>query len=83
MVGAWRGASLVCLVITLGDMDTLPVVTNDALSDALIRRLIGRDDPIIFDIGCHDGGHTRWFLDLFPKARVHGFEPDVPAIARF
>lgn len=45
--------------------------------------LLGRDDPVILDVGCNDGIHTLMFLRLFPQARVFCFEPDPRARERF
>lgn len=45
--------------------------------------LLGRPDPLILEIGANDGTHTRAFLDLFPRARIHAFEPDARARRRF
>lgn len=53
-----------------------PPVTDGKLEGAELVRLIGREDPVILDIGCNDGFHTNWFLELFAQARVYSFEPD-------
>lgn len=45
--------------------------------------LLGREDPVILDVGCNDGSHTLKFLQLFPRARVFCFEPDPRARERF
>jgi FkbM family methyltransferase len=33
------------------------------------------DEPIVFDVGFHDGASTREILRIRPKARVTGFDP--------
>jgi FkbM family methyltransferase len=53
------------------------------ISEDELKSCIGKDNPIILDIGCNDGSHTLWFLRLFPAATVYSFEPDPRALARF
>lgn len=48
-----------------------------------LPELLGKDNPVILDIGCNDGSHTQRFLSLFKEARVYSFEPDPRAQARF
>ena len=48
-----------------------------------IRRLVGRDDPIIVEAGCNDGTDTELFLLAMPDARVICFECDPRPLARF
>jgi FkbM family methyltransferase len=45
--------------------------------------LLGRDDPVILDIGANDGSHTLEFLRLFERSRVYAFEPDPRALESF
>ena len=59
------------------------VVTPGHFAVAELPALLTRRDPLILEIGANDGTHTRAFLDLFPQARVHAFEPDARARARF
>ncbi len=47
------------------------------------RTLLGRDDPVIIEVGCHDGSDTQGFLDTFSGCRIHCFEPDPRAIQQF
>lgn len=61
----------------------LPALTEGGLEDAELLRLIGRDDPVILDIGCNDGFHSQWFLELFARSRVYAFEPDPRAAKAF
>jgi FkbM family methyltransferase len=53
------------------------------ISKELIYRTVDKPDPTILDIGCNDGRHTLWFLQMFKKPRVFCFEPDPRAISRF
>jgi 2-O-methyltransferase len=61
----------------------LPPVTDGNLEGAELVRLIGRADPVILDVGCNDGFHTNWFLELFAGSRVYAFEPDPRAVKLF
>ncbi|HEX8030504.1 MAG TPA: FkbM family methyltransferase [Vicinamibacterales bacterium] len=45
--------------------------------------LLGKNDPVILEIGCNDGAHTLNFLRLFGDATIYAFEPDPRARARF
>lgn len=45
--------------------------------------LLGTAAPVILEVGCNDGTHTRRFLDVFPEARIYCFEPDGRARRRF
>ena len=60
-----------------------PPVTPGVLGAQELRRLVGKPDPVILDIGCNDGTHTLMFLSLFERARVYAFEPDPRARRRF
>lgn len=60
----------------------LPILPG-TITQEEIRRLLGKDDPVILDVGANDGGDSRAFLESFPRARVYAFEPDPRAIRRF
>jgi len=64
-------------------LEDLPEITTIAIQRTDLLRLVTRRNPVILDIGCNDGGHTNWFLDIFPGARVYSFEPDPRACRRF
>lgn len=64
-------------------MQPLPPVTDQLLDEATLKRIVGRPDPLILEVGCNDGHDTKMFLELFPKGRVHAFEPDPRPRARF
>jgi FkbM family methyltransferase len=53
------------------------------LSVEEIRQLVGRDDPVILEIGANVGQTTLDFLRVMPRARIYCFEPDPRAIAQF
>lgn len=61
----------------------VPQVTYDELAPAEIRRLVGRPDPNILELGCNDGGHTERFLEVFDRPTIYCFEPDPRACDRF
>lgn len=60
-----------------------PIITPGSIQDKTLIELLGRQDPVILDIGCNEGQHTQWFLDLFNEARVYSFEPDPRARKRY
>lgn len=41
-----------------------------------VCELLGRDDPVILEIGAHHGEDTMRFLETFPRGMVYAFEPD-------
>ncbi|MFL5915685.1 MAG: FkbM family methyltransferase [Gaiellaceae bacterium] len=53
------------------------------LSKSEIHELVGRDDPLILEIGCNDGGDTLEFLAEFRGCRIHCFECDPRPIREF
>ncbi|MDH5719776.1 MAG: FkbM family methyltransferase [Spirochaetia bacterium] len=63
-----------------GLIDTITQGKREALTMAELIRLLNKDNPVILDIGCNDGGHTKHFLENFNKAEVYSFEPDNRAI---
>ena len=54
-----------------------------ALSAAEIRQRVGKDDPIIIEVGANCGQTTIDLLQAIPGATIHAFEPDPRAIAKF
>ena len=46
---------------------------QDALAD--VRSIHGGDIECVFDVGAHVGQSAAEFLDAFPRARIHSFEP--------
>lgn len=59
--------------MTLGNVEEHPLGFNTKL---LVKSLLGKDDPVILEIGCNDGSDTQEFLDTFPGIRLYCFEPD-------
>jgi FkbM family methyltransferase len=60
-----------------------PSTSQDPLTFDQIKKMVGRDDPVILDVGSNDGSHTNKFLETFPGASVYSFEPDPRAIAKW
>jgi 2-O-methyltransferase len=56
---------------------------SSTISKEQIAQLVGKPDPVIVEIGCNDGTHTQWFLEIFSNPVVHCFEPDPRACRRF
>jgi FkbM family methyltransferase len=40
------------------------------------KEIIKRNNPIILDIGTHNGEHSIMFSDLFPEGKIFAFEAD-------
>lgn len=40
------------------------------------RMLLGRMDPVIFDVGGHRGESLEFFKSIFPQSEIYSFEPD-------
>ncbi|MHC5673024.1 FkbM family methyltransferase [Nostoc sp.] len=59
------------------------MITPGIIDLTYFKDLIGKDNPVILDIGCNDGSHTMKFLELFNEAKVYSFEPDSRAIERY
>jgi 2-O-methyltransferase len=55
----------------------------DLISKSTIRELVGRDDPLVLEIGCNDGTDTVDLLATLPRCRIHCFECDPRPISYF
>jgi len=49
---------------------------NKFTREKLLQKVIGKNNPIIFDIGAHEGQSILFFSKLFPDAFIYSFEPD-------
>lgn len=58
-------------------------IETNPLTHEEIKALIGKNTPVILEIGCNDGSDTLAFLNAMPGAKIYCFEPDPRAIARF
>lgn len=54
-----------------------------SLTAVEIHALVGRNDPVMLEIGCNDGTDTRRFLEEFPAIQIYCFEPDPRPRSRF
>ena len=45
--------------------------------DAAIRHQIKNENPIIFDVGAHEGESIQRFKKIFKSPQIHSFEPQV------
>ena len=61
---------------------TIPV-SYDPLNSGFLRQLLAKENPVILEIGCHNGSHTLWFLETFQNPTIHCFEPDPRATKQF
>jgi 2-O-methyltransferase len=68
--------------MTQGQDCGVPVRGADLMAGE-VRRLLGRDDPLIIEVGCNDGETTQQFLGVMPRATILCFEPDPRPLARF
>lgn len=58
-------------------------ISQGTLTAGEIKKLVGRDDPVIVEIGANNGQTTAELLSAMPGATIHAFEPDPRAIAKF
>jgi FkbM family methyltransferase len=58
-------------------------ITPGVLTAPEIRRLVGKDDPVIIEVGANCGQTTVELLRAMPGATIFAFEPDPRAIAKF
>jgi len=43
--------------------------------DKTIKSIVRKDNPVIFDVGGHNGGTIERFLKVYKKPEIHSFEP--------
>lgn len=53
------------------------------LAISRLTSLLGKDDPVIVEVGANDGQTTGEFLRTMPNCRIYCFEPDPRAIRKF
>ncbi len=60
-------------------------IHDNTLSKQAIKKLLQKENPIIFEIGCADGLDTLEFLKTFsnPNFKIYCFEPDPRNIESF
>jgi methyltransferase, FkbM family len=60
-----------------------PPLTPGEFDLNALPRLLGKEDPVILDIGCNHGDQTLEFLRLFKDSKVYAFEPGPRALDGF
>ena len=60
-----------------------PKIAPGEFELAGLPELIGKDNPVILDVGSNDGSATLEFLRLFREPKIYSFEPDPRALERF
>jgi 2-O-methyltransferase len=58
-------------------------ITAGAMSARDIRQCVGKEDPIIVEVGANCGQTTVEMLKEMPRATIYAFEPDPRAIEKF
>src|ERR1043165_3918927 len=53
------------------------------LGVSALKPLIGKDDPVIIEVGANVGQTTEEFLREMPGSKIFCFEPEPRAIAKF
>jgi 2-O-methyltransferase len=64
------------------DTSNFPI-TPGALTAPEIRQRVGKDDPVIIEVGANRGQTTAELLRVMPQVTIYAFEPDPRAIAKF
>jgi FkbM family methyltransferase len=59
------------------------ITSPHSIKVSFISRLVDREDPLILEIGCNDGGDTAKLVTEFPYGTVYAFEPDERPLRRF
>jgi len=58
-------------------------ITSGTLSADDIKLCVGKEDPVIIEVGANCGQTTVEILRAMPRATIYAFEPDPRAIAKF
>ncbi|MBU2562083.1 MAG: FkbM family methyltransferase [Nanoarchaeota archaeon] len=61
----------------------LEKVSPNGISKYEIKKLLNKKDPILLEIGAHDGADTISFLQIIEKAKLYCFEPNPKATLKF
>lgn len=64
------------------DFADFPITAGDLSGDE-IKLCVGKEDPVIIEVGANRGQTTVEMLRAMPRATIHAFEPDPRAIAIF
>ena len=60
-----------------------PIIEEYDITSEKIKSLLLKENPVIIEIGCHDGENTEWFATKFSQPTIHCFEPDPRALQKF
>lgn len=52
------------------------------MDKTILRKIITRKDPVIFEIGAHYGEDSQHFIDMYPHGDIYLFEPDPRCIQK-
>jgi FkbM family methyltransferase len=66
----------------MNDPASFPITAGELSADE-IRLCVGKDDPVIVEVGANCGQTTVEMLRAMPGATIYAFEPDPRAIAKF
>ena len=58
-------------------------VSDTTITYHQIRDLVGKDNPLIIEVGANNGSASNAFIKTFPACRLECFEPDPRAIAKW
>lgn len=64
------------------DFASFPITAGELSADE-IRLCVGKEDPVIVEVGANCGQTTVEMLRAMPCATIYAFEPDPRAIAKF
>ncbi len=55
--------------------EDLPIMESPITRNNVLQLLVPKPNPVILDLGANEGQSTREFLELYPEAIIHAFEP--------
>ena len=55
--------------------EDLPIIESPITRNNVLRLLVPQLNPVILDLGANEGQSTLEFLELYPEAVIHAFEP--------
>ncbi len=62
--------------------EDLPIMESPITRNDVLRLLVPQPNPVILDLGANEGQSTREFLELYPEAIIHAFEPAPATFAK-
>lgn len=58
-------------------------ISPGALTAPEVRQMLGRDDPVILNVGANSGQSAVALMLAMPRSTIYAFEPDPRCIAKF